>query len=381
MKTFVPLIAIVICLIIETAAMGAAVTFSNTTLTGVGYVDTNGALKSSHNTGGAGTYLIGGNIYVPGGNPLGSGFAGANPANAIGNANFDGLLNTASFGTTSLTLSGLIIGDSYRVQMFMTDNRACCSGRTVTVGDGGANSLVTPAVGTPQSVIGNFTANATTQAITFNGSDGLGYLNGYQVRNLSDASAPVTFTLGTITGAGDISTFGKLVDARNTGGGPAITVGGVEFAPGGNPLGGGFTGANPGNLIGDANFDALLNTSSFGNTPITFTGLTPGDLYEFQGFFTDNRSTTSGRTVAFADGLNDAVSSAAIGTPQFVTGTFIAADTDQTLFFGGSADIGYLNAFQLRNLTPEPTTIAVWLIMAAVAVGYSVVRRCRSKRE
>ncbi len=380
MKASITTIAIVLCMVMATATMGAAVTFSNTTLTGVGDVDTNGALNGAFSTGGAGTYLIGGSVYVPGGNPLGSGFAGANPANAIGNANFDGLLNTASFGTTSLTLSGLNIGDSYRVQMFMTDNRACCGGRTVTVGDGGANSLATPAIGTPQSVIGNFTASATTQAITFTGSS-TGYLNGYQVRNLSDASAPVTFTLGTITGAGDISTLGKLVDAQNTGGGPAITVGGVNFAPGGNPLGSGFAGANPGNLIGDANFDALLNTSSFGNTPITFTGLTPGDLYEFQGFFTDNRSTSSGRTVAFADGLNDAISSAAIGTPQFVIGTFIAADTDQTLFFGGSADIGYLNAFQLRNLTPEPTTIAVWLIMAAVAVGYSVVRRSRSKRE
>ncbi len=364
----------------STLLSAAAVTFSNTTLTGVADVDTSGALVGAFNTGASGptqNYLVGGNIYVPAGNPLGNGFGGANPANAIGNPSFDAALNTSSYGTTSLTLSGLNVGDSYRIQMFMTDNRGCCSGRTVTVGDGGANSQLTPAIGTPQSVIGNFTADAATQSITFNGNAGIGYLNGYQLRNLSDPSGGISFTMGAISGVGDISQNGTLVDAQNTGGGPATTVAGITFNPGGNPLGSGFTGANPGNVIGDVDFDALLNTASYSFNGLTLTGLTPGDDYEFQGFITDNRSCCSGRTVDIADGIGDAITTGGIGTPQFVLGTFTAEDDNQTIFFGG-ADVGYLNAFQLRNVTaatvPEPSAVAVWLIAGAIAFGFGLVR-------
>ena len=99
-------------------ATRASVTFSNATLTGQSDVDTNGALLGAFNTGTAApsqAFLVGGNIYAPAGNPLGRGFTGANPANAmvgVDAANFNAALNTASYGTSSLTLSGLNIGDS-----------------------------------------------------------------------------------------------------------------------------------------------------------------------------------------------------------------------------------------------------------------------------
>lgn len=365
-------------------ALAASVTFSNSTLDNVNDVDTGGVWVSGFNTGGGGKLTVGGIIYLPGGNPLGDGFVGANPLNAVGNANFDNLLNSASFGTSTLSLTGLTVGNNYRVQLYMTDNRVCCDTRTVTVGDGIGGTLTTPAIGPPQSVIGNFTANATTQSITFNGSAGLGYLSGYQLRNMSAQSAPVAFTLGTLTGAADVSTNGTLVTAQNTGGGGPVTVNGVTFAAGGSPLGGGFVGANPGNLTSDANLNLLIDSSSFGTTPLVLTGLTPGDDYEFQAFITDNRSCCSGRTVELVDGIANSVTTAGIGVPQFVLGTFTAAGTEQTIFFNGSEGFGYLNAFQLRNVTaaiPEPATLALWSVVGlAVFGGRFAARRSSRKR-
>ena len=74
--------------------------------------------------------------------------------------------------------------------------------------------------------------------------------------------AAITFTDSVLTGVGDLETGGVVYRAFNTGGGGAVVLGGVTYAPGGNPLSGGFTGANPGNVIGDANFDTLLNSAS-----------------------------------------------------------------------------------------------------------------------
>jgi hypothetical protein len=371
------LLVAIACLLFASQSSAAPITFTNAPLTSTGDVDTTGVWVSGFNTGGGGKITVGGIVYSDGGIPLGNGFIGANPLAAVGNANFDALLNSASYGTNSLSLAGLTVGNNYRVQLFMTDNRACCNTRTVTVGDGVGGTLTTPAIGPPQSVFGDFTATATMQTVTFDGSAGLGYLNGYQLRNLSSDSAPVTFTLGTLTGAGDISTNGTLVTAQNTGGGAAVTVNGVTFNPGGNPLGNGFTGANPGNLTSDANLNALLDSSSFGTVPVVLTGLTPGDDYEFQAFITDNRSCCSGRTVQLVDGIANSVTTAGIGTPQFVLGTFTAAGTEQTIFFNGSENFGYLNGFQLRNVTaavPEPKALLTWSLAGLTLLGTMVAR-------
>ena len=138
---------------------------------GTAPVDTTGTLLTGQNTGGTNpgdnaTLTVGGVTFttvVDTTIPLGGGFTGANPGNVTTDANFDSLLNTASFGNATLTLTGLTAGTLYQSQFFVTDSRGCCSSRTVTVNDGVGNLLTSPAIGNGYVFNGMFTADAATR--------------------------------------------------------------------------------------------------------------------------------------------------------------------------------------------------------------------------
>ena len=105
---------------------------------------------------------------------------------------FTELLTTLDYGggtstTIQLGNGNLVVGQSYRLQLFFTDLRSCCSGRVMTYGDGQGNSVNLNASGSPgsfgQTVTGTFVASGANQTLTL-ATNGFGnaHLTGYQIR-------------------------------------------------------------------------------------------------------------------------------------------------------------------------------------------------------
>jgi hypothetical protein len=184
-----------------------------------------------------------------------------------------------------------------------------------------------------------------------------------------------------------------LVEAHNVGEATAIAAGGVTFdALDVNTLGSIFTGANPGNITGDASFDAILDSASFATTTVIYTidGLTAGTTYQAQFFVADSRGTLGlQRTVTVDDLMGNSLTSTTINLGFAFTGVFTATGPTQDVRFSGFAsDIGgqsvpYMNAWQLRDVSgtsvagvPEPATVIIWAGLGLVAAG-GVYRRRR----
>lgn len=244
-------------------------------------------------------------------------------------------------------------------------------------------------------------------------------------------AAPITWgTVQNISGDGDVSTNGTLVDAWNFGSAAATTVNGVLFqavqigAPQVVSVGFGAhtlsidpervehtltnfaTGsALPGpfaSLTGA--YQALLDASAGSNfadreNNLLLGGLTFGRTYEFQAWFNDSGTVGEfgyGLTIgdmrdSFGDWLNaaDLDPSTQVdsngdyiegGTGQWVIGTFIADAATKALIFERGEIGGGINGFQLRELTPTvplplPGTLA--LVGAALFAAGAVQRRQR----
>ena len=173
--------------------------FSLASVSSPSAVSTKGTLVEAKNGGSTkDTYTVNGVTFSPGGHPLGTQFTGANPGKVIGDAEFDALLNTASYAgpgkTGFLEVNGLISGHNYEIQLFMADNRSCCNTRVTTVSSGGSSQR-TGAIGTPQLVTAKFTAISPSIKFSFSGSPTYtGYLNAWQVRDL-DGGGKKTVTL------------------------------------------------------------------------------------------------------------------------------------------------------------------------------------------
>lgn len=171
------------------------------------------------------------------------------------------------------------------------------------------------------------------------------------------------------TATTDISTTGTLVEAHAEGGG-ATTVNGVTFAAA-NTLGSSSSTQLDGASTGDAGFDSLLNSVSFGggvSTTIDLGSFTSGTSYEIQIFYTDQRtpglndrvmtygSSTGGGTVDLEADPNNAGTSP---FGQFAIGTFTAdgTDPDLTLDTNGFGN-AHITAWQIRSV-PEPSSTAL----------------------
>ncbi|WP_290745983.1 hypothetical protein [Haliea sp.] len=115
---------------------------------------------------------------------------------STGDANYDLLLGRFDFGggtSRSLNIGGgnLLSGMSYIVQVWYTDLRSCCSGRTMTFGDGLGNNvnLNASARGLGQFAVGQFTAGGASQTLSL-ASNGFGnvHITAYQVREVEPVS-------------------------------------------------------------------------------------------------------------------------------------------------------------------------------------------------
>jgi hypothetical protein len=201
----------------------------------------------------------------------------------------------------------------------------------------------------------------------------------------------------TISAAGtpDVSIVGALVGTWAPGddwGGTMRSdyypVNGVTFAAYGSGLlsGSGFTTsgfdsrygsyANPNTA--DSNYNYILQTSGYnsssGPNTLSWTGMTPGDMYQLQIWVNDGRnSTTAERSETITGGANTSAALAygtgpnGTGPGQYILGSFVAdstGDESLTLTGYGGADIGpstQLTIMQIRDITPvpEPSTFAL----------------------
>jgi hypothetical protein len=211
-----------------------------------------------------------------------------------------------------------------------------------------------------------------------------------------------------ISGDADVVTTGTLVGAFTLGGSSVLspTVNGVAFTgldiSGGSAASGDFSLSLDSSVVGpvantsgganapfstlSASYQNMLSSASDGNLTITMSGLTVGDNYMFQ-WWTDDSAAPASEAMDGDDGTYTLRTDAhSTGDPgelgQFVTDTFIAGSSSQTLMLsapphGGSAEI---NAFQLRDAssvdvaTPEPSSI---VLMAFGALGLIATLRYR----
>ena len=173
-------------------ASAAAITWgAPTAVSGVSDIQVDGStygVVHAGEWGNAGPYIVNNGFVnvtfvqrtLNGGDPLanfvdtgaGIGNPGFYPNNATGNANYDTILNGATFDGANpgvLTLGGLTSGNNYQIQLWGVDTRGCCSGRTEQFQDGLGGNTATFTLGPAKYVIGTFTANATTQTINVTG--------------------------------------------------------------------------------------------------------------------------------------------------------------------------------------------------------------------
>ncbi len=109
------------------------------------------------------------------------------------NANFQAVMDGfAPDGANpkNVTVNGLVPGIQYQVQLFVSDDRACCGGRTMewsdSPADGAGTETATFAMNTSSYVIGTFTADGPTQ--TFYGRGVAQAQNGVSAYVLRDLS-------------------------------------------------------------------------------------------------------------------------------------------------------------------------------------------------
>ena len=170
----------------------------------------------------------------------------------------------------------------------------------------------------------------------------------------------------------DVSTNGSLVEAFNFGATNAVTVttaNGVTFSGRADFLDGNSAASTFNGGSGDTSYDTLLRNIDFGDGGNLVTRtignglLTPGQPYELQVWFVDNRNT---RVMRFGDG--ESPENTVELSDQFSTGNFVADGPSQTLTldalnFGNA----HINAYQLRALpdTPLPPTVPVNVVATA----------------
>lgn len=104
-------------------------------------------------------------------------------------ASFNTIIDQTDFNSANTTVSnfftGLIPGIQYQVQLFASDSRPCCNTRTQFFSDGVGNNSPTITQGTFTSVLGTFTADASTQALGLFANSNNPVISAYTVREVS----------------------------------------------------------------------------------------------------------------------------------------------------------------------------------------------------
>jgi hypothetical protein len=193
----------------------------------------------------------------------GPNFGAAAFPGGTGSTGLDNLLNSHSWHpgnpvTAMVTLEGLTIGAPYQVQVIGAgDTRACCAARTYEPDDGLGNfgTGATIQRGMFQSIVGTFTADATTQT--------------FQWRSLNDAAgnndpsmSGLVVTLGALTGPItldlQVNTTTGQVTLKNDTAGPFEIRGYEVTSVGGSLNAAGWTVPTGWSKAGGASANALL---------------------------------------------------------------------------------------------------------------------------
>ncbi|HTS47817.1 MAG TPA: PEP-CTERM sorting domain-containing protein [Bryobacteraceae bacterium] len=137
----------------------------------------------------------------------------------------------------------------------------------------------------------------------------------------------------------------------------------------------------------NSSYQTLTDTADYegtGNMEIILGGLISGDQYEvqiFEPWWNNQFPTTYSDGTDVSGALNTGYSTT---VPQYITGTFTADSTSETLFLGGTNTYALTSAVQVRDLTsgsispvPEPST--VW-ILASGLVALAFARRFSVRR-
>ena len=149
-------------------------------------------------------------LYVTSGRGPGASFAGsANYTSLLSSTAYAAGANNNGGGNNKYTfqLTNLTIGSTYQLQVWFNDSRDSGStnrrgivdGIIVDYNTGTSSSGISTAGAAGQYLIGEFTADATTQSFNFVGSGGEsvgGQLNGYQLRSIPEPSLTLLGGLG-----------------------------------------------------------------------------------------------------------------------------------------------------------------------------------------
>ena len=121
----------------------------------------------------------------------------------LSSANYNASDDWSSIGPLRLTLNGLTIGQKYLFQSWVNDSRKEDAGRSQNANSGGATSATmqfntsgATDGGVGQYLIGTFTADATSQVVTFSGLAEPYYvaeISGFQLRSVPEPSSLVLF--------------------------------------------------------------------------------------------------------------------------------------------------------------------------------------------
>jgi len=206
---------------------------------------TNGTLHSAFNTGGP-ALTVGEISLAPGEEgpnverTFGAG--GADPLDRGGDADYETMLNTASWNpeTRIINIDGLTPGNSYEIQIWSVDTRSCCVGRTrtFTTDENDPTRSVQIATGAPgQHVTGTFVAQSETVYLFASGSAGPQF-NAFIIRDTGgdgDSDGLPDFWEEQFTDPPSNTALQPGDDIDDDGAGDGLT-NLEEFENGGNPL-------------------------------------------------------------------------------------------------------------------------------------------------
>lgn len=177
-------------------------------------------------------------------------------------------------------------------------------------------------------------------------------------------AASVEWRTGEADGDGVVSHRGTLMEAANFGNAAtrAPVVNGVPFAAidfsagqapthlAGLTYNTGENGKLPGPGVNEL-FDTIAYRSGANPQHAQLTGLVEGRDYEVQFFYYHD---TVNRSVEIGDGTGQRVRLTETGEPLYATGIFQADAPTQTVTFDASTGSQFLNAYQVREIEPQP---------------------------
>lgn len=204
MKTFLKSMCIFVLLLGAQCKADLILWTGPTDTTDVTNISTNGTLESAFN-GGNSTVTANGVTFASS-SVLGNTFAGVLGGGTSGDADFDTLLDEFTFGSGTgdvvLDIGNFVLGDTYEVQVFYTDQRpGGTSDRVMRFDDDGmgTNSFVDlesnpdNTIGSPfgQFAIGTFTSDGTDLNLILNAQGfGNAHITAWQIRNITAVPEP-----------------------------------------------------------------------------------------------------------------------------------------------------------------------------------------------